>query len=86
MSFPMMLYDDHGVAEREETVFFFDCLFIGVEDVFPPGECGDEHDEGAFREVEIGDQAIDALKAVAGVNESICKAGVCAETSIFGGT
>ena len=39
---------------------------VGGFDAFEPGECGDQHKQGRTRQVEIGQQHVDRVEAVAG--------------------
>ena len=48
-----------------------DGLSVGTEHPLPPGEGGDEHQEGRARQVEVGQQGIDATKSMARTNEQV---------------
>ena len=61
--------DEHGVAEGEEAVLLFDGCLVGAEDEVAAGEGADEHDQGGFWQVEVGDDGVDDLEVVAGVDE-----------------
>ena len=50
--------DEHGVAEREEAVLLLDGGLVGAEDEVAAGEGADEHDQGGFWQVEVGDDDI----------------------------
>ena len=50
--------DQHRIAEGKEAVLFLYGNFIGSHGLFVAVEGRDQHDEGAFRQVEVGDQAI----------------------------
>lgn len=54
--------DQHRIAEGKEAVLFLYGNFIGSHGLFVAVEGRDQHDEGAFRQVEVGDQAIDAVE------------------------
>ena len=43
-----LLHNQHAVAIREEAVFFFHGLGVGLEDEFAVGKSGDEHDQGGL--------------------------------------
>ena len=42
--------------------------------MFPPCKSGDEHDQGAFREMEIRDQRVDTAEAIVGIDEDVSPA------------
>ena len=58
--------DQHRIAEGKEAVLFLYCNFIGSHGLFVAVEGRDQHDEGAFRQVEVGDQAINVLSVTGG--------------------
>lgn len=47
-------YDQHGVAEAVEPVFFLDRMAVGLHGMPISRKGADQHDQGAFRQVEIG--------------------------------
>ena len=61
--------DQHRIAEGKEAVLFLYGNFIGSHGLFVAVEGRDQHDEGAFRQVEVGDQAIDAVELDTRVQE-----------------
>ena len=70
--------DHHRVAEGEEAVFFRHRRFVNVQYFLAGAEAGDEHDERAFGQVEVGDEGVDALHLVGRVQKDarIARAGV----------
>lgn len=46
------------------------------------GEGGDQHDQGAFREVEVGDEGVYGFELVAGVDEDVRPAGLGGEGAV----
>ena len=76
--------EEHGVAEGEEAVLLFDGGLVGAEDEVAAGEGADEHDEGGFWQVEVGDDGVDDLEVVAGVDEDASPAALAGDL-VFGG-
>ena len=52
--------NQHGIAKRKETIAFFYGHLISRHGLFVAVQGRHQHDEGAFRQVEIGDKAVDA--------------------------
>ena len=75
--------DEHRIAEGEEAVAFLHGDVVGVQDLFTVCECGDEHDERAFRQVEVCDERIHGLEFVAGIDENIRPCGGFMEIPVF---
>lgn len=46
-------------------------MFIGRFEIFPVGESSREHEDGRFRRMEIGDEAVDDLEIEARINKDI---------------
>ena len=65
--------NEHGVAKRKESISFPNGCFICAKDRFPSGQCTHQHDQGALRKMEIGNQAIDALETITDVQGLTCK-------------
>ena len=63
------LYYQHGVAEAVKAVVEFHGLFVGFEDKVFASKGGDEHEQGGFGEVEIGNHNIADAKLIAGKDE-----------------
>ena len=66
------LLDEHRISEGEEAVFVLHRGVVGVHDDLLARKSGDEHDERAFGEVEIGDERIDCFEFITGINEDAC--------------
>ena len=66
-----MLYNAHGVPKRKEPIPLLYRFFIGVQHMLATRKCGYQHDEGALRQMEIGDQTVHGLEGIARVNENI---------------
>lgn len=64
--------EEHAIAVAVEAVFLADGLVVGFEDEFAASEGADEHDEGAFGEVEIGEEGADDVEGAGWVEEDAC--------------
>ena len=62
--------DRHSVAKREEAVFFPYRRFIDGQDFFPSRQTGNEHNQGAFRQVEIGNQPVHTFHFIGWIEEN----------------
>lgn len=71
--------DEHAVAVGEEAVFLGDGLAVGFENEVAGGEGGDEHDERALGQVEVGEQGVCHFPLKAGVDKNIRSAGAGGE-------
>ncbi len=49
---------------------------VGGQHLVPSGEGADQHKQRGFREMEVGEEALDDLEAVAGAEEDVGAAGV----------
>ena len=67
-SFFVFSADKHGIAKAEEPVFFLHGLAIGIENVFPTGQSGNQHHQSALRQMEIGDEGVQAFEGIAGID------------------
>src|SRR5579884_2326012 len=56
--------NQHAVAVAVETIPFFDGMTVGTEYQVAPGKRRDEHQQGGFRQVEIGQQAAYDLESI----------------------
>ena len=45
-----------------------------MKNLLPASQGGDEHNQRAFREMEVGNQRVNAAEAIAGINENVCPA------------
>src|SRR5690606_29996120 len=59
----------HRVAVGEEAVALLHRMAVGGEDPLLPGEGRDQHQQRAFRQVEVGHQRVHAADPVAGEDE-----------------
>jgi len=57
-------------------------LAVGFESKFSSGEGGDEHDEGAAGEMEVGEESVNRLKFLGRVKEDVGRS-VCGTGVIF---
>ena len=51
--FPQDLMNEHGVSKGEESVTLFDSHVVGVQDIFPAGQSGNQHNQRALRQMKI---------------------------------
>ena len=65
------LYDEHRVAEREESVSFINGVLINAHYLLTRGEGGNEHEQDGFGQVKIGYKRIHRFELIAGGNENI---------------
>jgi hypothetical protein len=63
--------DEHAVAVGIEAVAFTDCLVVGLQDELAIGKGADEHEEGAFGQMKVGEEGIDHLELVGWVDENV---------------
>ena len=61
--------DQHRVAEGEEAVFLLHGDLVGRQYALPVPQGRDQHDQRAAGQVEVGDQRVHQLEAVAGLDE-----------------
>ena len=76
--------DQAGVAIGKEAVAGGHRVSIGGLDPIEPGECGDQHEQGRARQVEVGQQHVDRPEPVAGQNEQSGLAGKGSDLAILG--
>src|SRR5690606_34650922 len=60
----------HRVAVTEEAITLGNRRAIGIHDSVAAGKGADQHDQRRFRQMEIGQQDIDAAKAITGINKN----------------
>src|SRR5574343_1206090 len=65
------LFQKRLVAIAEAAVALGDRVGVGGTDVVVAGESRNQHEQRRFRQVEVGDQAVDNLEAVAGGDENV---------------
>ena len=61
----------HCISETEETIPFFDCFLVRIQDMFASCESGYEHNKRGLRKMEVCDQAVQDLKLVSRVDEDL---------------
>ena len=59
----------HCIPERKEPVFHVYCLIVGLKHHFAARQRGNKHEQGAFRQVEVGYECVGYLESVTGVDE-----------------
>src|SRR5580765_3040814 len=74
------LFHKHAVAIGEEPVFFFDGVFICPQNIFPPGERRNQHQQGGFWQMEVGQQCANHAELKAWVDKDIGLAGACLDS------
>src|SRR5260221_11758392 len=67
-SFPI---EQHRIAVGKEAVAIFYGIRVSLPDIADPRESGDQHEERGFRQMEVGDEAIDNLEPEPRGNEKI---------------
>ena len=65
------LQDEHRISEGEKPVALLHGLTVSGHDGFVACEGGNQHDQGAFRQMKVGDQAVDYVKLIAGLDKNI---------------
>ena len=75
--------DEHRISEGEEAVAFLHGNVVGIQDLFAVCKCGDEHDERAFRQMEVCNERIHSFEFVAGIDENICPCRGFMEIAVF---
>ena len=73
---------EHGIAETEKAVLFLNRNFVGVQHMLPSGESGNQHNQGTFRQMEIGDQPVHGLEFVPRIDENIRPFGARSEGTV----
>ena len=62
---------EHRIPKAEEAVFLFHSYLIRGHGLLIAVEGGNEHDEGAFGQMKIGDEAVDHLELEPGIHENV---------------
>ena len=78
-----MLFNEHSIAKGEKPVSLLYRLLVGGQHMLPPRQGRDKHQQSGLRQVEIGDQAVQYLELVAGVDENIRPPAACPQISIL---
>ena len=71
----LQIREKAGIPEAEETVLLAHRHLIRAKHVLTLRKGRNQHDEGRFRQMEVGDQRIHALKLIARIDEDIGPAG-----------
>ena len=83
MLFYIKSRDEHRISEGEEAVAFLHGNVVGIQDLFAVCKCGDEHDERAFRQMEVCNERIHSFEFVAGIDENIRPGGGLMEEPVL---
>ena len=78
-----MSTDEHAVAKGEETVTLGNGFSVGGHGFLVACKGRDKHDECTFGQMEVGNQAVDSLEAVAGIDEDLRPAGPGGDSAIL---
>ena len=65
----LQLSNQHGITIAKKTVTLLYGMAVGRQCVFASRKCTDQHQQGGFRQVEIGDHRIHYLELVRRVNK-----------------
>lgn len=76
---------EHRIPKAEEAVFLFHSYLIRGHGLLIAVEGGNEHDEGAFGQVEVGDEAIDAVELDARIQEDGGVSAASLDLAVLGG-
>ena len=79
----MFLLNKHRVAKAEETVLLFHRGVVRFHHSLLVVKGGDEHQERALGQVEVGDECIHRLELVARVNENAGVTAHCGNGSVL---
>src|SRR5687768_8661104 len=71
LALTLLRFNEHGVAIREEAVALADRMAVGLEEALLAREGAYQHEQGGFRQVEIGEQPFYHLELEAGIDEKI---------------
>ena len=71
----IILNQEHCIPKGEESILLLHRFTVGVQHIFSACKSGNEHNKRTFREMEIGDQALDTLELITGIDENIRPAG-----------
>ena len=82
ISFHSLLYK-HRIAEAEKTIPLSHCFLICLHNRLFIRERGHQHQQGGFRQMEVGDQGVHDLEMVAGVDEDFGPAASCFQDTVF---
>lgn len=74
----------HSIAKGEETVLLCHSYLIGVHGLFVAVQGGHQHDQGALRQMEVGDQTVDAVELHPRVQEDGGVAAASLDLAVLG--
>ena len=64
------LYNQHSVAEGKEPILLLHRRAISVQNVRAVVKRRHQHEQRAFRQVKIGDQAVNGFESISGIDEN----------------
>src|SRR5690554_615918 len=73
----------HAVPKTKKAVALGNGMVIGTENSFPVCEGADQHEQGGFGQMEIGNQGIYHLKPISGVDKDISPTGTSVHLTPF---
>ena len=65
------LYNQHCVAKTEKTISLLNRHSVGIHCIFVSAESRDQHDQRAFRQVEVRDQTINCAELITWVDKNV---------------
>ena len=77
--------DKHSVAKRKESITLLNGHFICGHRLFVAIEGRHQHDEGAFGQMEVGDEAVDAVELDTRIEEDVGVAAAGFDLAVLGG-
>ena len=78
----LLLNYQHRISKAEETVFCFDRLFVGRQHMLPSCQGADQHDKRRFRQVEVGDEAVQHFEPISRIDEDLGPAACLPEAAL----
>ena len=73
----------HSVPKGKETVAFLHSFPVGIQYVLPSCQRTDQHHQCGLGQMEIRNQGVQYLKAVARINEYLCPSSVEADSTVL---
>src|SRR5262245_15850576 len=64
-----VLHNQHCISVAVESIPSRNSLSVGSKNQLAPGKRGNKEEKGRTRQMEVGNQAVDDLKAIAWINE-----------------
>ena len=74
------LSDKHAVPVREKSVLLLDRMGVRLQHAFPPGKGRNEHQQGGFGQMEVGEQRADRAKLEAWIDKNVSLACASADS------